>query len=289
MIADLEEALEVEAARAGTLDRRGDRGPAHAAGRTRGAGCRCGMRYAIPCCWSSPLARASAVRGRRAAGQGGRRPHAPRHRRRARRQAAGRPAQSCRSRSTSAHDYDPLGGDGEHARPTRALAVDRDPAPPGPPSLRRRPIAGDKAGRRASTSTPSPASTRSRSRSRRRSPAGRRRSTPRPRGPAPTASTDGWTKVGGGTVDSARADASSSPPTARSYRYYLVWITKLPPAPSQRRDRRDHAVRAEARPRTRGRARSARGARARSRAAGRRAPGRARRRPPQLRVDARRR
>ena len=39
---------------------------------------------------------------------------------------------------------------------------------------------------------------------------------------------DGWTRVGGGTVRSAASASGSTPPASR-YRYYLVWITELPP------------------------------------------------------------
>ena len=49
-----------------------------------------------------------------------------------------------------------------------------------------------------------------------------------PPGPVPKAVPDGWTKVGGGTVSSAdkrfKLDTGDT-----EYRYYLVWITKLAP------------------------------------------------------------
>ena len=80
----------------------------------------------------------------------------------------------------------------------------------------------------ASTSTPSPRSRPSRCRSRRPSRAGRRRSTPPRRARRPKSVPEGWTKVGGGTVNSKdkrfKLDTGGT-----AYRYYLVWITKLAP------------------------------------------------------------
>ena len=49
-----------------------------------------------------------------------------------------------------------------------------------------------------------------------------------PPGDIPASVPDGWTKVGGGTVNSNdkrfKLDTGGT-----AYRYYLVWITKLPP------------------------------------------------------------
>jgi serine/threonine-protein kinase len=48
-----------------------------------------------------------------------------------------------------------------------------------------------------------------------------------PPGAVPQSVPDGWTKVGGGTVDDK--DVSFKLDTKSDYRYYLVWITKLAP------------------------------------------------------------
>jgi tRNA A-37 threonylcarbamoyl transferase component Bud32 len=49
-----------------------------------------------------------------------------------------------------------------------------------------------------------------------------------PPGPVPTAVPDGWTKVGGGTV-SEKDKRFKLDTGGTAYRYYLVWITKLAP------------------------------------------------------------
>ncbi len=49
-----------------------------------------------------------------------------------------------------------------------------------------------------------------------------------PPGPAPKAMPEGWTKVGGGTVKS-KNQSFKLDTGGTAYRYYLVWITKLPP------------------------------------------------------------
>ena len=71
--------------------------------------------------------------------------------------------------------------------------------------------------------------------------ASRRRSTPPRPAPSPKSVPEGWTKVGGGTVTSAdkrfKLDTGGT-----EYRYYLVWITKLAAGRRQRRDLRDPAL-----------------------------------------------
>ena len=62
--ADLEDALAAEAARTGTLDRRGDRGPAHAAGRRAPPRSRSGCGCASPCCCSSLMIAVAGARRR---------------------------------------------------------------------------------------------------------------------------------------------------------------------------------------------------------------------------------
>ena len=99
-----------------------------------------------------------------------------------------------------------------------------------------------------------------------------------PPGPAPKSVPEGWTKVGGGTVN-AKDKSFKLDTGGTEYRYYLVWITKLADGRPQRRDLRDPAVPGSRGARRRRRARP-RSARARSRSAGRRAPGTPARTPP---------
>ena len=127
---------------------------------------------------------------------------------------------------TSANDYDPLGDDEEH--PEQApLAVDRDPDTTWRPRATAAASRPSKAGVgiyvdakpgveavRMEIQTPSPA--------------GRRRST------APRAAASPETPRGGWTADRRRhrrttTSASGSRAGGKRYRYYLVWITELPP------------------------------------------------------------
>jgi tRNA A-37 threonylcarbamoyl transferase component Bud32 len=132
----------------------------------------------------------------------------------------------------SAHAYDPLGDDAEHSSDAR-LAVDRDPgtawstesydggtitksdtsAPPGVglyvdarPGVRatQMTLQTPKPGWQAAIYA---------------APAGK---------PVPASITSGWKKVGGGTVKSKDQHFKLATDDT-SYRYYLVWITKLPP------------------------------------------------------------
>ena len=84
----------------------------------------------------------------------------------------------------------------------------------------------------------------------RRQPAGRRRSTSPPtathRPPPPARPTTGQ-KVGGGTVR-RKHQRFKLRTDGKRYRYYLVWITKLPRGPGARRDLRGHACSGRRRP-----------------------------------------
>jgi hypothetical protein len=131
----------------------------------------------------------------------------------------------------SAHAYDPLGDDAEHSSDAR-LAVDRDPgtawstesydggtitktdtsAPPGvglyvdaKPGVRatQMTIQTPKPGWQATIYAAPPGK------------------------PVPPSITSGWKKVGGGRIASKNERLKLS--TGTSYRYYLVWITKLAP------------------------------------------------------------
>ena len=130
--------------------------------------------------------------------------------------------------STSARDYDPLGDDDEH--PERApLVVDRAARHDlDHRELQQRPRGREQGRRRHLSSTPSPASRRCGWRSRARSRAGGRRSSARPPGRVPESIESGWERLGGGVVksDHQRFRLADS---GERYRYYLVWITELPP------------------------------------------------------------
>ena len=193
----------------------------------------------------------------------------------------------------SAHDYDPLGDDGEHARRGARCAVDRDPGTAWTHRELQRRHRGRRQGRRrhlrrrqARASTPTRMEIQTpdarlagrdlRGAERRRAPEDARRRLD--------------ASVGGGTVDAAQQRFTLDTDGKR-YRYYLVWITELPPGQRARRDlARSPSAASTARPRRRGRRARARSARARARAAGRSSSGKGT--PgglPQLREDARRR
>ena len=61
-------------------------------------------------------------------------------------------------------------------------------------------------------------------------PAGRPAAAP-PGGVPKSVTSSGWKKVGGGTVKGGEQRFKLST-DGKSYRYYLVWITKLPPEQS---------------------------------------------------------
>ncbi len=129
---------------------------------------------------------------------------------------------------SSAQDFDPLGNDGEHADEAR-FAIDRDPGTNWSTESYRGGGLNGKAGVGlyvdaapgvAATSveidTPKPGWT--------------AELWVAPDGAAPKgAPPKGWTKVGGGTVR-RRQQRFTLRTEAKAYRYYLVWITKLPPA-----------------------------------------------------------
>ena len=225
LVADLEEALAIEAARSGhstgeatavlrTLPpqaapaaavphappaARARHGPA-ARGRRVGSSCCCSRRAS-----TAPSAAPAPATSRRPAGE-----------------------QVVSVASTSAKDYDPLGDDEEH--PERApLVVDRQPDTTlDHRELQQRPRRAPTRTASASTSTPSRASRRCGWRSRAPRPAGARRSSAPPAAACRRASTP----AGSGSAaawcaaDHQRFRLADS---GERYRYYLVWITELPP------------------------------------------------------------
>ena len=129
----------------------------------------------------------------------------------------------------SAHAFDPLGDQQEHSD-AASRTVDRDDGTIWTTERYTRRDRGRRQDRAsASTSTPSRRSTRSRCRSRHPPRAGRRRSTLPHRARRPRRVPAGWTKVGGGTVSTGDKRFALDTGGA-AYRYYLVWITKLAPA-----------------------------------------------------------
>ena len=226
-VADLEEALAIEAARAGQLDRRGHRRCSHAARRHRG------LR-------PDRLRRAAAgarARRARAGAAGGAADRVPRTRtekgtggtvgdgkpRRASEVRLGRATpRTTTTRAATARSHD------DAAPATRSTAIrgtdwdDRDATSGG--------FAGERqARRRASTWTPA-----SRSRPRGSSITTREarlEAADLRRGRRVRRTTiDGWVRTSSAArPSSARTSASSSTPATQRFRYYLVWITKLPP------------------------------------------------------------
>ena len=141
----------------------------------------------------------------------------------------------------SAHAYDPLGDDEEHSDEA-SRTVDRDDGTAWTHRALQRRHRGRGQGRRRHLHRRQAQGRGRRScRSRRPSPAGRRRSTPPRPARCPKTVPEGWTKVGGGTVNSKdkrfKLDTGGV-----AYRYYLVWITKLADGRRARRDLRDPAV-----------------------------------------------
>ena len=162
--------------------------------------------------------------------------------RRRRRPAAGRPDRSAARarRATSsrppgtgrvplgqsrAHDFDPRRGDGRSI-PSGRRRRGRDRARPGRPRPTR--AAPSRPASRASgcTSTPRRAWPAGDGRSARRRSAGRARSTsPSPAHP-PTL--DGWQRVADFTI-TKKSQKIPLDTAGQPFRYYLIWITKLPP------------------------------------------------------------
>ena len=134
---------------------------------------------------------------------------------------------------------------GERLRPARRRqgGAPRRGAARGRPGLRHRldhralrrqhaQQADRRAGRRALHRRRAARSTPARSRSRRRSRAGRWRSTARRTRPTDEWPSDDWTKLAAGTVEK-RKQTFKLDTGDRRYRYYLVWITALPPDSDQ--------------------------------------------------------
>jgi serine/threonine-protein kinase len=135
-------------------------------------------------------------------------------------------------RSTSAHDYDPQSQDGEEHPDRARLAVDRDPGT----SWTTESYSGgaitkaNAAGARPGVgiyvdAKPDVNATRMQIRS---VPGWRAEIYAAPDGPVPKTLDESWTRVGGGRVGRTEQRFNLSTGNKR-YRYYLVWITALPP------------------------------------------------------------
>ena len=228
LVADLEDALAIEAARQGTST-----GEATAVIRTLPARARrrlpFKMRHPVSLLAVIALLAVGGVIVALLANRGGRpgrrRPARHRHGQRVERprRARGSCPSSARPPTTTTRWATTRSTPSRRRAPWTATAARR-----GRPSSTRPGSRAPASPASASTSTPSRRSRRSRCRSRLLSPAGRRRSTPRRRAIRPKSVPDGWTKVGGGTVNSK--DKQFELDTGgQAYRYYLVWITKLAP------------------------------------------------------------
>jgi serine/threonine-protein kinase len=225
LIADLEEALAIEAARAGTST-----GEATAVLRTLPARARrrlpFRMRYAVPVLVAIPLAILAVLLIGLLAKEGVDHTHRGTGAGRGPKPPVGTHIVSVGS--TSAKAYDPIGGDGEHDSDAHNV-VDRDPGTtwttehysggqlnkPGvgiyidaKPKVVARSIEIDsKPGWHADIYAAPP-------------------------GPVPDTIDQGWDKVAGGTIQDA-SDRLRLSTDGKAYRYYLVWITALPPGESQ--------------------------------------------------------
>jgi eukaryotic-like serine/threonine-protein kinase len=225
LIADLEEVLAIEAARAGTST-----GEATTVLRTLSPHARrrlpLRMRYAIPVLLAIPLAvlavliagllfKAGVDRTHRGTGAG-----------RGAKPPAGQRIVSVAS--TSAAAYDPIGGDGEHDADA-AHVVDRDPGT----TWATEHYSGDtlnKAG--VGIYIDAKPGVNAKSIEIDSKPGWRAELYAAPAGPVPAGIDRGWVKVGAGNVSAADQGLRLSTDGKR-YRYYLVWITKLPPGASQ--------------------------------------------------------
>jgi serine/threonine-protein kinase len=126
--------------------------------------------------------------------------------------------------NTSAKDYDPAGDGSEHPRDT-PLAVDKDPETAWDTETY---MAGDLQKEGVGLYVDAKPRTRSRRIVIETPKAGWEADVyVAPAGSVPE-SLEGWTRVGGGTV-SKREQRFSLDTDDRRYRYFLVWITKLPP------------------------------------------------------------
>jgi tRNA A-37 threonylcarbamoyl transferase component Bud32 len=138
-------------------------------------------------------------------------------------------------RSTSAHDYDPMGDGEEHPERAR-LTVDRDPGTfwttesySGGQITKAKADGAQPGVGIYVDAKPDVNATRIQIQSK---PGWRAEIYAAPDGAVPTALDDSWTRVGGGRVTKAKQRFNLSTDGKR-YRYYLVWITALPPSANQ--------------------------------------------------------
>jgi len=216
VVADLEEALAIEAARTGRAT-----GEATAVLRTLPAGAKrrlpLRMRRRIPALLVALLAigggagAALALQEGLERTEGGTGPT---------REPPPRPGYTTVSVSrTSAHDYDPLGDDREHPEEAR-LAVDREPGTAWTTETYR---GWNKAG--VGLYVDAEPGVRARSLRVQTEQPGWRATIYGATGEKPPEGIDGWTRVGGGTV---RRERHTFELSGERQRYYLVWITRLP-------------------------------------------------------------
>jgi hypothetical protein len=135
-------------------------------------------------------------------------------------------------RRDAATAYDPLGDDAEHS-PDARLAVDRDPGT----AWSTESYTGGQLSKPDPSSPPGvglyvdarPAVDATRMTIQTPKPGWQATIYAAPRGkPVPDSIDSGWKKVGGGTLEK-REQRFKLSTDGTSYRYYLVWITKLPP------------------------------------------------------------
>jgi hypothetical protein len=225
LIADLEEALAIEAARAGTST-----GEATAVLRTLPPRARrrlpFRMRYAVPVLAAIPLAVLAVLILGLLAKEGVEHTHRGTGAGRGPKPPVGTHTVSVGS--TSANAYDPIGGDGEHDADAPHV-VDRDP---GTTWTTEHYNGGqlNKAG--VGIYIDAKPRVDAKSIEIDSQPGWRAELYAAPAGAVPASIDQGWDKVGGGTVESSR-DRMRLATDGKSYRYYLVWITRLPPGQSQ--------------------------------------------------------
>ncbi|HEU5455223.1 MAG TPA: protein kinase, partial [Nocardioides sp.] len=129
--------------------------------------------------------------------------------------------------STSAKDYDPLGGDDEH--PERAqLVVDRQPNTTWTTETYSSGLEGANKTGVGIYLDAKPGVEAVRMEIQSPDPGWRAEIFGAPAGPVPDSIESGWTRLGGGVVKSDHQRFRLAAP-GESYRYYLVWITELSP------------------------------------------------------------